>query len=130
MPYAPPKPCRRPGCRALTTDRTGYCEAHRKEERKQARREYDRTRPSAAQRGYDRHWQKVRAAKLREDPLCERCLAKGIIREAWGVHHKDRDPTNNTPENLESICFECHEAEHAAERWRPRRQKQTPPRKG
>lgn len=119
MPHAPARPCRHPGCRALTTDRSGLCQEHRR----QARREYDRTRPSAAARGYGGYWQKVRAAKLRQDPLCERCLAKGVIREAWGVHHKDRNPTNNAPENLESICFECHEAEHAAERWRTRRQR-------
>ncbi len=108
----------------LTTDRSGLCEAHRK----QARQEYDRQRPTASARGYGRQWEKTRAAKLRSDPLCERCLARGRVREAWGVHHKDRDPTNNAPENLESICRQCHEAEHTAERWRPRRQQQTPPR--
>jgi hypothetical protein len=28
------------------------------------------------------------------------------------VHHKDRDRTNNTPENLEVLCCNCHAIEH------------------
>lgn len=28
------------------------------------------------------------------------------------VHHKDRDPYNNTPDNLEPLCTKCHRKRH------------------
>lgn len=34
-------------------------------------------------------WKKLREAKLQQNPLCEVCLAKGIITPAVDVHHKD-----------------------------------------
>lgn len=54
--------------------------------------------------------------------LCERCLARGLIRAGKIVHHK----TYLTPENisipgialnhanLELLCQDCHNAEHNA----------------
>lgn len=33
------------------------------------------------------------------------------------VNHKDRNPWNNDPENLEHLCRECHRKQHAAEAW-------------
>ena len=58
--------------------------------------------------------------------LCERCLARGLIRQGDEVHHKIRlTPENiNDPnislnwENLEMLCKECHEKEHDRRRWR------------
>jgi len=35
-------------------------------------------------------WKKLRLAKLLSTPLCELCLAKGIITPAINVHHIDR----------------------------------------
>lgn len=41
---------------------------------------------------------------------CNRCgYCKYPIHE---VHHKDRDRTNNTIENLEVLCGKCHDEEH------------------
>ena len=68
-------------------------------------------------------WQKLRDAHLREHPLCEQCLSKGKVTPADQVHHK-RSPFNYKegtinwelgldPENLESICGECHGKIHA-----------------
>ena len=34
-------------------------------------------------------WLKIRQAKLISNPLCELCLAKGIIKPAIDIHHKD-----------------------------------------
>ena len=58
--------------------------------------------------------------------LCERCLARGLIRQGDEVHHKIRlTPENiNDPnislnwENLEMLCKDCHEKEHDRRRWR------------
>lgn len=29
------------------------------------------------------------------------------------IHHKDRDPMNNSESNLERLCPKCHAKEHA-----------------
>lgn len=39
---------------------------------------------------------------------CERC---GGTRNLC-VHHKDRDRSNNAPDNLETLCRSCHAKEH------------------
>jgi hypothetical protein len=48
------------------------------------------------------------ARKLTERKTCNRCQAT----ESLEVHHKDRDPTNNAPENREVLCQACHQQEH------------------
>jgi 5-methylcytosine-specific restriction protein A len=113
MSKAPPRPCRKPGCRKLSKDGSGWCEEHRGADKKQA----DVRRGTATERGYDWQWQKARKWKLRESPLCERCIKP---RPAELVHHRDRNPRNNAQENLESLCQYCHEIEHKDERWRGR----------
>lgn len=72
-------------------------------------------------------WQRCRQAYAsKKKYLCERCLAKGIVKEGVQVHHKKRltlDNINNSAitlneDNLELLCKECHEAEHADDRTR------------
>ena len=66
-------------------------------------------------------WKKLREAKLMADPLCQRCLAKGIIKPSVDIHHIDSfmNYTGNMRlqkaydyNNLESLCKECHSSEH------------------
>lgn len=65
-------------------------------------------------------WKKCRAAYISEHPLCERCLKKGLAIPAEHVHHiielnesNYKDPMISlNPDNLESLCFECHREEH------------------
>lgn len=111
MAIAAKKPCRHPGCPNLTDG--SYCPTHSKQEQKR----YDTQRGTAAQRGYGSAWTKVRARKLRDNPLCERCEAEGRVRPATRVHHADRDAHNNAAGNLISICRACHEAEHKGDRF-------------
>lgn len=56
-----------------------------------------------------------------EQPLCEVCLAKGIITPTEDVHHIDsfmnyeglkRLEKAYNYNNLQSICKECHQKEH------------------
>ena len=70
-------------------------------------------------------WRKCRAAyKKSVGGLCERCLAKGLVRAADVVHHKIHITPENIgrPEivldwaNLEALCTECHYEEHPEER--------------
>lgn len=66
MPTITPRPCKQPGCRALTTA-GAYCEAHGKARRKQAEVE----RGSSNSRGYGYRWQKASKAYLKAHPLCQ-----------------------------------------------------------
>jgi len=69
----------------------------------------------------DPRWKRLRAAKFRENPLCEKCEAKGMVVMAKEVHHKIPFQTGRTPEeverlafdwdNLQSLCITCHKEE-------------------
>jgi len=69
----------------------------------------------------DKRWKRLRAAKFRENPLCEKCEIKGITRMAEEIHHKIPFQTGRTPEkievlafdwdNLQSLCIPCHKEE-------------------
>ena len=69
-------------------------------------------RASAAARGYDRAWSRVRGAFLKANPLCSRCNAA----PADTVHHRrevDQHPELRlTWSNLEGLCRACHEQLH------------------
>ena len=55
----------------------------------------------------------VRKAMNRRNMLneCERC-GYNEVPEILGVHHKDRDRKNNSIDNLEVLCPNCHSLEH------------------
>jgi hypothetical protein len=43
--------------------------------------------------------------------ICERCQDESFPQEQHR-HHKDRDRSNNTSENIEVLCSTCHRLEH------------------
>jgi hypothetical protein len=47
---------------------------------------------------------------------CERCGFAPTDPRQLHVHHRDRDRTNNAPENLETLCANCHALEHVGDR--------------
>lgn len=104
------RPCAEPGCSAMVTGTR--CEAHARKTRKA----YDARRGSTTERGYGANWRKVRRWYLSRHPNCERCLAEKTMEPAALVHHRDRNPFNNSESNLEALCHRHHEIEHAAER--------------
>lgn len=107
------KPCAAPGCPTLIDHGTAYCDGHQNK----AWKPYDRQRGTSTERGYDARWRKVRDAKLRRDPLCERCEDLGRTRAADLVHHIV--PVEQAPHlrladsNLQSLCVPCHQQIHA-----------------
>jgi 5-methylcytosine-specific restriction endonuclease McrA len=71
---------------------------------------------SSGSPGYGSRWAKVRAAYIREHPVCEVCGSSG----PWlDVHHRDHrsplEPGANVWANLQTLCRSCHRAvtEHA-----------------
>lgn len=67
-------------------------------------------------------WVKLRAEKVANNPLCERCLLDDITTPAEEVHHIH--PVESAPDrhtmlllcfdynNLQSLCSKCHKAVH------------------
>lgn len=54
-------------------------------------------------------WKRLRAHCLREKPMCSSCYNQfGKIVAATDVDHRDGDPSNNSRENLNSLCHSCH----------------------
>jgi 5-methylcytosine-specific restriction protein A len=45
-------------------------------------------RQSAAKRGYDRRWQRLRLMVMREEPLCYYCQLFGLIVATTSIDHK------------------------------------------
>ncbi|MDO5531413.1 HNH endonuclease [Sutterella sp.] len=118
--------CRYPGCSNTVPYGEKYCERHqaagaqKERERERARWKLrQRKRGSSTARGYGSHWQRLRAAFLREHPLCEICKEAGRLTPATDVDHIiphrgdqallwDRD-------NLQALCHECHSRKTARE---------------
>ena len=123
MPQAPRRPCsgrgpRRGNCPNLIQRGQyvcGECEPYVKA----AIRKYDVQRDKDPQRVFlhSTTWRKMREAKLRRDPLCERHAAKGQAVAATMVHHRDGNELNNEDENHESLCNPCHEDAEKGKRW-------------
>lgn len=53
-------------------------------------------------------WRIIREQQLNSKPLCEDHAQQGLKRIATVVDHRDGDSWNNEPENLRSLCAECH----------------------
>ncbi len=85
----------------------------------QKRLEYDKERGSAASRGYDGVWRKLRLVFLTDNPLCCFCAKAKRVVQATVVDHIE--PIAKRPElrlewsNLRPLCKPCHDAHTAKE---------------
>lgn len=83
-----------------------------------------RNNPNIAKKYKSKRWQRLRQLKITINPLCERCLKNGIYNATEIIHHKDYVTDKNynddniffNIDNLESLCFDCHQKEHFAEK--------------
>lgn len=112
----PAHPCRWPTCVAYVRRPATYCDEHADDGR-EARRERDRfydrhVRDPESKRFYDSAaWQRARATKLADRPVCERC--ERVF--AQHVHHRkplaDCTPAERVDQRLlMSVCQPCHNA--------------------
>ena len=116
MPRKPRKPCRYPGCSALTDE--SYCPEHKRLVAAQYNR-YERT-PEMKKR-YKGPWPAIRRRFLASHPLCEMCLRENRYTEAREVHHilPLADGGSHDASNLMALCKPCHSRITATEggRW-------------
>ena len=61
-------------------------------------------------------WQKLRARVLEAEPLCRDCFRRGLITPATDVDHISGDPSDNSLDNLQGLCHECHSIKTMCER--------------
>lgn len=112
MPSKPRKPCNKPGCRELTTER--YCEKHKPEQH-----QYDQHRGTAAERGYDHRWREYRKWYLQQNPLCRHCSDEGQVTPATVVDHIVPHKGNMelfwNPKNHQPLCKMHHDRKTATE---------------
>lgn len=85
--------------------RRGRCERHAKEAEARYRAAHPDTRPSAATRGYDAKWRRIRAAFLKAHQECAECGEPGnnvdhIVAKAQGG--------SDEWSNLQTLCARCH----------------------
>lgn len=111
MPQRPQRPCRHKGCRNLHRNANGYCDQHQAEASKSRWGKSKWGEKSAAERGYDHEWRKLRASIMERDKwLCQPCMRHGVLTEATEVDHiiSKADGGSDDPENLQAICKVCH----------------------
>lgn len=118
MPTRAPRPCNKAGCGRLNVRGSPYCPEHQSEDLDR-KRAYDAARPNARARGYDRRWEKASKAYLRDHPLCEPCLARGITEQADVVDHKIPHRGDMVlfwdETNWQSMSKTCHDRKTATE---------------
>lgn len=63
-------------------------------------------------------WKRLRAEVLASEPLCRMCTARGLVVPATDVDHivdsRDDFTDDNSRENLQALCHECHSLKTAA----------------
>lgn len=106
VPHGAPHPCARPGCPALVRG-ARYCPAHAAASPEAQARRTKRSDPFY----HTEAWQKVRAAYLRDHPICEDPLREGCHRLASHVDHRIALSAGGAPydaANLRALCPGCH----------------------
>ena len=126
MVCKPKRPCGRPGCRNLTTER--YCEEHQhlQEEQERARhRHYDTHQRDKRAAAFYKSvaWRRLREqALMRNHGLCQECLKVQRITPATEVDHvipiKVRWDLRLHLNNLQALCHRCHMRKTAEDKKR------------
>ena len=118
MALKPLRPCRHPGCPALT--REGYCPQHKPSKAPR--------RGSAEYHGWYSLpvWtEDLRPAQLLREPWCRECAKRGVRTRATVVDHVRPHRGDWAlfidPRNHQSLCKSCHDRKTALEQAEERR---------
>lgn len=109
MPSKQKSLCTEPGCTAFA-EIGNKCKDHYKRIRKDSRKEY---------KGWysNKPWRILRKKWLFSNPLCVECKKQGILTPADTVDHiiphRGEWHLFMDPENLQSLCKECHDRKTA-----------------
>ena len=115
----PRKQCAVPHCRNHVPLGTMYCDKHNGYGDREYNRRVRYSKPNSKYSMFYHtpEWRNARAIQLYDTPYCEVCMRKGIYKQADMVHHSKyelRSPQGwehrLDPDNLESICYACHNA--------------------
>lgn len=98
MPSRPPRPCAYKGCPALTHQR--YCNQHA------AMMVTRDTRPTAARRGYNAEWRRIRDEVLIQEPYCRICRSRPSV-DVDHIVPLSRGGSHDRC-NLQGLCISCH----------------------
>lgn len=107
-------PCGHPGCPRLAVSR-GRCEVHLND-RRRSDRDYKMRRSDVEEQAFykSERWRRLRAWKLRQNPICEICnTAAATIVDHIRPIKKGGDPM--LVDNLQSVCAACHNRKHGRE---------------
>lgn len=106
MPFAPPRACR---CGVIVPAGKRCPRCHPPEVERERKAKHDATRASAAERGYDAAWRRVRRDFLAAHPMC---CAAGCNAPATDVDHilsiQERPDLRLSWSNLRPFCHSHH----------------------
>ena len=121
MPVRAKSICRKSGCNILI-DKPGYCEDHKS--LNNPFRKLDEKKTDETKKFYSSSaWTKTSLNHRKNEPLCQECKKKGIIKSGELVHHepsleellkKGFNPLDH--KYLETLCFNCHQGHLRAKR--------------
>jgi|SRR5699024_698993 len=124
----PQRICAQAMCRNRVDLPQTYCAEHNGHSDKQYNKH---VRTNSFNKKYDdfyhsTQWTKTRKTKLMQQPLCEVCSREGRMTKADMIHHiiELRSPNGWEKrldlDNLEAICYECHNKEEHRYSWKNR----------
>jgi 5-methylcytosine-specific restriction protein A len=107
MPTQAGRPCNNRTCSGIV--RGGVC-SKCGSQRRGSDKALDDRRGTAAQRGYDATWHKLRRMQLSREPLCRDCSQEHHVTLASEVHHiiAKRNGGEDSFNNLMSLCKTHH----------------------
>lgn len=102
------KLCTKSGCKTLIDVSESRCDKHQRAKR--GERVTGQFKRDANY--YTNRWKALSANQKRKQPLCENCLAIGLVREGRIADHikeaRDKPELFWNPDNLQTLCWSCH----------------------
>lgn len=120
------KICQATGCNRLTEGNNRYCSLHQylnaRDEEK--RRQYFGSATSDFQYLYaSPKWKVLQQNQLKQNPICQRCGQAQATEVHHIIPHRGDEELFFNPDNLVSLCHDCHSAETRKEVLQRQREK-------